>query len=196
MIEALATNRSDQAFSMAVLPRRPGCGRTVADSHRMDATFVGRTECPVTVVDQVAWRRVQWEGLCHLSGDPFGGRIGSDAERYQSATLMIQDHQTAEQFEKRSRYHEEIDRSAACGMITQEGVSGASSAIAREAGHQVLARIRAIHQIRANFSVLLPSHPRVLSGPRIAVANMRDETGADRADDGRFGTWAWRWPRS
>jgi hypothetical protein len=44
--------------------------------------------------------------------------MSSDAKPYQSPTLMTQDHQAIEQFEKSGRHHEEIDRSDACCMIT------------------------------------------------------------------------------
>jgi hypothetical protein len=94
----------------------------VADSHRTNAARVYRTECPVTVADQVPWCFIPWKSLCHLSGDPFGRRMSGDSEPYQPPTLMTQDYKTIEQFEKRSRHHEEIDRSNACGVVTQKGL--------------------------------------------------------------------------
>jgi hypothetical protein len=73
------------------------------------------------VPDQV-WRFIPGQSLCHLSGDPFIGRMSRDAKPYQPLTLMTQDHQTIEQFEKRDRHHEEIDRSNACRVVAQEGL--------------------------------------------------------------------------
>src|SRR5690349_19911609 len=77
VIEAFATDRSDQSLSMAVLPRRPGCGRTVANTHRANPAPVCWTECTVADADQIACRR-PGKTLCHLSDYPFGGRMGSD----------------------------------------------------------------------------------------------------------------------
>jgi hypothetical protein len=48
--------------------------------------------------------------------------MSGDAKPYQPPTLMTQDHQTIEQFEKRDRHHEEIDRSNACRVVAQEGL--------------------------------------------------------------------------
>src|SRR5690349_4949420 len=122
LIEALVTDRSDQSLSMAVLPRRPSCGRTVADSHCANPAAVCWTECTVAVADEVAWRRVPGKSFRHLPGYPFGGRMGSDAKTYQSATLVTEDHQTVEQFKERGRYHEQIDRCDTCCMITQKAL--------------------------------------------------------------------------
>jgi hypothetical protein len=97
-------------------------GRTIADSHRTNAARICWAECRVAVADQVAWRFIPGESLSHLSGDPFGARMSGDAEPYQPPTLMAQDHQHIEQFEKRGRHHEEIDRSNACRMVAQEGL--------------------------------------------------------------------------
>ena len=70
---------------MTVLPGRPSGGWAVADSHRTNAALVCWTECPVAVAEQVAWRFIPEESLCHLSGDPFGGRMSSDPKPYQPA---------------------------------------------------------------------------------------------------------------
>ena len=64
---------------------------------------------PRRVADQVAWCFIPREGVRHLSGDPFGGRMSGDTEPYQASALMTQDHQTIEQFEKCDRHYEEID---------------------------------------------------------------------------------------
>jgi hypothetical protein len=57
-----------------------------------------------------------------LSGEPFGAWMSGDAETYQPPSLMAQDYQRIEQFEKRGRHYEQIDRSNACRMVAQEGL--------------------------------------------------------------------------
>jgi len=93
VVHALSADRA-QPLDVSVLPGRPSGGRTIADSHRTNAARVCWTECPVAVADQVAWSFIPGESLCHLSGDPFGGRTSSDRKPYQPPTLMTQDHQT------------------------------------------------------------------------------------------------------
>ena len=45
-----------------------------------------------------------------------------DAEAYQPAAAVTQDHQTIEEFEKRSRHDEQINRSNTRRMVAQEGL--------------------------------------------------------------------------
>jgi len=81
VIEAFATDRSDEPLNVAVLPRRARCGRVIPDPHCPNAMGVGWTECSVTIAKQMTWRFVSRKGVSHLPSDPLGTWIGSDADR-------------------------------------------------------------------------------------------------------------------
>src|SRR4051794_20016094 len=55
VIKALPSDRTDQPFRIAVLPRRAGRDRLVANAHGAKAAGDNRTVNRVTVADQVAW---------------------------------------------------------------------------------------------------------------------------------------------
>src|ERR1700719_3232178 len=81
VVERFATDRSDEALDVAVLPRRAWRGRMIADPHCSNAMGVGCAEGPVAVTNQMTWRFVPRESVSHLPSDPLGSRIGSDADR-------------------------------------------------------------------------------------------------------------------
>jgi len=65
MVERFATDRSDEALDVAVLP-------ITATAVRLDDLG-----CAVAVANQVTRRFVPGKGIGHLARDPLGGRIGS-----------------------------------------------------------------------------------------------------------------------
>src|SRR6202043_4292263 len=94
----------------------------VADPHCPNAMGVGWAEGPVTVTNQVMRRFIPGKSVGHLTSDPLGSRIGSDADHDQSPAGMTQDHQAVEQLERDSAYDEQIQRSEAGRVIAQESV--------------------------------------------------------------------------
>src|SRR5712671_5128367 len=64
VVDALPPDRADQSFRKAVLPRRAGRDRLVANTHGAQAARDNRTVDGVTVADQVA--------RCLIPGNSFG----------------------------------------------------------------------------------------------------------------------------
>jgi len=75
MICALAPDRSDQAFSMSVLPGRAVRGRLVPDPHGADPSLEGTAKCSVVVTDEIFGRRVPWKCFGELAGQPLRRRV-------------------------------------------------------------------------------------------------------------------------
>src|SRR6188472_306717 len=73
MIEALASDRADQSFSVTVLPRRSRRRRSVANANRANAPRKCLTVDPVAITNEVGRHRLPYAGLADLSGDAFGG---------------------------------------------------------------------------------------------------------------------------
>src|SRR6202040_630718 len=81
VIEAFPPDRADEALDVAVLPRRARRRRMITDPHCPNAMCVGWAERPVAVANQVTRRFIPGKRVRHLTCDPLGGRIGSDADR-------------------------------------------------------------------------------------------------------------------
>src|SRR5437764_10932429 len=63
VIDALPPDGADQSFRKAILPRRTGRDRLVANAHGAQAAGDNRTVNGVTLADQVAWGLVPRETL-------------------------------------------------------------------------------------------------------------------------------------
>ena len=98
MVEAFASDRSNQPFHMTVLPWRAGRDWSVSDAHGSQPTCHHDTIRSVAVTDEVARCRVPRECFGYLSGDPLGGRccghIGSD----EAPPVQTKDDQPVEKF--------------------------------------------------------------------------------------------------
>ena len=90
VVEALASDRSDQPFNMTVLPRRARGDRPISDAHGSQPAGDRDTIGGVTIADEVAWRLVLWEGFANLSGDPFGGRMCGHIDPDEPSPLQTQ----------------------------------------------------------------------------------------------------------
>src|SRR5712675_3778305 len=75
MVDALASDRSDQSFGKAVLPRRAWSDRFVADAHGSQSMPDGSAIDLIPIADQVARGLIPRECLCDLARDPFRGRM-------------------------------------------------------------------------------------------------------------------------
>ena len=58
VIEALTSDRADQSFSIAVLPRRSRRCRSVANAHRANAARKRVAVSTVAITNEVLWRHI------------------------------------------------------------------------------------------------------------------------------------------
>jgi hypothetical protein len=80
MIDALASDRADQSFSIALLPRRSRGYRSVADAHGSNAPGKCPSIDPVAITNEVGRHLVPAAGLVDLPGDPLGSWMRGDAK--------------------------------------------------------------------------------------------------------------------
>src|SRR6476620_11442423 len=73
MIEALASDRADQSFSVTVLPRRSWCCRSVANANRANAARKSLAIDTISITDEVYKHPFPASGIVDLRVDPFGG---------------------------------------------------------------------------------------------------------------------------
>ena len=80
MIDALVSDRSDQPFGEAVLPRRARGDGRVADAHGSQSVPDGSAVDLIPIADQVARGLIPRECLRDLACDPVRGRMGCDVD--------------------------------------------------------------------------------------------------------------------
>jgi hypothetical protein len=91
MVNALASDRSDQPFGEAVLPGRARDDGLVANAHGSQSVHDGRAVDPIPVTDQVARGLSPRECLGGLACDPFRARIGCDVDPDNVSALQSND---------------------------------------------------------------------------------------------------------
>src|SRR3954452_25300184 len=72
MIKALASDRADQSFGIAILPRRSRRYRSVANAHRSNAPGECLSIDAIPITNEILWRALPVTCLRDLSRDPFG----------------------------------------------------------------------------------------------------------------------------
>src|SRR3954452_14443102 len=87
MIKALASDRADQSFGIAVLPWRSRRCRSVANAHRSDAARKCLSVDTVPITDETVWRVLPTTCLRDLLGDPFASRMRYDAEPQNAPSI-------------------------------------------------------------------------------------------------------------
>src|SRR5260370_21438722 len=121
MVEAVAPDRSDEPFDMAVLPRRAWRGRVVANSHGLQSASDDRPVGPVSITKKIARSSIPRECLGDLPRDPFRGWVGRDVSPHQVAPVQTHDDDAIEKLEANGRYDEHVHGADLRRMVAQEG---------------------------------------------------------------------------
>ena len=120
MVGALATDRSDQPFGEAVLPRRARGNGLVADTHGPQSASHSGTIDPVLIADQVARSLIPRERLRDLACNPFCGRVRRDIYPNQLSAFQPDDDEDIEQIEADGRNNEQVHGGDIRRVVTQE----------------------------------------------------------------------------
>ncbi len=90
VIEALATNGSDEPFNERVLPGTSWTGDDLDDRHARNASLERAAVNTVSVAQQSPWRRVVGKRVDDLLRRPFGRLVLSHIEVHDAAALVRQ----------------------------------------------------------------------------------------------------------
>src|ERR1700726_1235598 len=110
MIDAFPSDRTDQPFSISVLPRGMRRCWSVANAHRSKSTDKDLTIGPVPVTNEIAGSLFPAAGFRDLICDPFCGRMRCDAKPQNMSPAVPHDQQSVEQTKRDCRYDEQIHR--------------------------------------------------------------------------------------
>ena len=106
VVQALTSDRSDQPFGKAILPRRGWCGGLVPDAHGAQSARDNAAIDPVPIADEIARSLISGKCLRDLTGNPFGRRICCDVDPDELSAVEPHDDQGIEQVETNSRNYE------------------------------------------------------------------------------------------
>src|SRR5436305_9026247 len=103
MVDALASDRSNQPFGEAILPRRAWGDRPVTDAHGAQSVRDGSAVDAIPITDHVARRLSARECFGDLASDPVRGRVGCDVDPDKVSARQPDDDEDIEQIETNGR---------------------------------------------------------------------------------------------
>ncbi len=106
MIQAIPSDRSDQALNVSVLPRRARCRWSIPNLHGVQPLLEDLAKGAVTIANKMARRTVPGKGLRNLMRDPFCCRMRGHADMDQLSSPVMQDNE-AEQHPQCDRWNDE-----------------------------------------------------------------------------------------
>src|SRR6266496_3259102 len=121
MVDALASDRSDQPFGETVLPRRAWGDGLVTDAHGAQSACDGSAVDSIPIPDQVARSLIPRECFCDLTCDPVRGRMGCDVDPDKVSAGQPNDDEDIEQIEANGRNNEQVHGADVRCVVTQEG---------------------------------------------------------------------------
>src|SRR5260370_23341962 len=121
MIQTLPSDRSDQPFHKAILPRRGRCGRLVPDAHGAQSARDDAAIDPVAIADEVARSLIPGKCLRYLTCNPFCRRICCDVDPDEVSAVESDNDEGIEQVETDSWNNEQVHGGNVRRVVTQEG---------------------------------------------------------------------------
>src|SRR5262245_3890091 len=121
MVDAFASDRSDQSFGEPVLPRRAWSDRFVADAHGAQSVPDGSAVDLIPIADQVARGLIPRECLRDLARDPVRGRMRCDVDPDEVSASQPHDDEGVEHVEADGWGNEQVHGGDVRCVVTQEG---------------------------------------------------------------------------
>src|SRR3984893_14399465 len=120
VVKAFPSDRTDQPFSICVLPRGTRRRRSVANAYRSESADKDLTIGAVPVTNEIAGSLFPPACLRDLICDPFCGWMRCDARPQDMSPAVPHDQQSIEQAERDCRHDEHIHRSDPVRVIAEE----------------------------------------------------------------------------
>src|ERR1700676_3993354 len=120
VVKAFPSDRTDQPFSICVLPRGAGRRRSVANAYRSESADNDLTIGPVPVTNEIAGSLSPPTCFRDLICNPFCGCVRCDAKPQNMSPAVPHDQQSIEQAKRDCRHDEHIHRSDPISVIAEE----------------------------------------------------------------------------
>src|SRR5271155_1378734 len=120
VVKAFPADRTDQPFSISILPRGAWRRRSIANAHRSESADKDLTISAVPVTNVIAGSLFPPACFRDLICDPFCGRMRCDAKPQNMSPAVPHDQQSLEQAKRDCRHDEHIHRSDPIGVVAKE----------------------------------------------------------------------------
>src|ERR1700738_4767752 len=120
VVKTFPSDRTDQPFSICVLPRGTRRCWSVANAYRSESADKDRTIGPVPVSNEIAGSLFPAACFRDLICDPFCGWMRCDAKPQNISPAVPHDQQSIEQAKRDCRHDEHIHRSDPVSVIAEE----------------------------------------------------------------------------
>src|SRR5258707_5110756 len=120
VVKAFPSDRTDQPFSISILPRGARRRRSIADAYRSESTDKNLTISAVPVTNEIAGSLLPPAGFRDLICDPFCGWMRCDAKPQNMSPAVPHDQQSIEQAKRDCRHDEHIHRSDPISVVAEE----------------------------------------------------------------------------
>src|SRR5258708_17269282 len=120
VVKAFPSDRTDQPFSICILPRGARRRRSIADAYRSESADKNLTISAVPVTNEIAASLLPTACLRDLICDPFCGWMRCDAKPQNMSPAVPHDQQSIELAKRDCRHDEHIHRSNPVGVVAEE----------------------------------------------------------------------------
>src|SRR6202045_1272510 len=120
VVNAFPSDRTDQPFSISILPRGARRRWSVANAYRSEPADKDLTIGPVSVTNEIARSLFPTACLRDLVCDPFCGWMRCDAKPQNMSPAVPHDQQSIEQAKRDCRHDEHIHRSDPVSVVAEE----------------------------------------------------------------------------
>src|ERR1700745_1388488 len=120
VVKAFPSDRTDQPFSISILPRGTRPRRSVANAHRSKSADKNPTISAVPVTNEIAGSLFPTACFRDLICDPFCGWMRCDPKPQNMPPAVPHDQQSIEQAKRDCRHDEHIHRSDRISVIADE----------------------------------------------------------------------------
>src|SRR4030081_2870588 len=118
--KAFPSDRTDQPFSISILPMGARRRRSIADAYRSESADKDLIIGPVPVTNEIAGSLFPPAGFRDLICDPFSGWMRCDAKPQNMSPAVPHDQQSIEQAKRDCRHDKQIHRRDPVRVIAQE----------------------------------------------------------------------------
>ena len=120
VIQAVTPQRSNQPFSIWVLPGRPGRCWSISDPHRPNPAREDRPVGAIIVAHQIGRRSLPRKCLDNLLRQPLRGRMPGHRKPQQLSSSVADNDKREQALKVHAWNHAKVNRSNPLRMITQE----------------------------------------------------------------------------
>src|SRR5215471_20747914 len=120
MVQTFTANRTDDAFDVSSLPRRPRSAEDFFDIHCRDLVVELLAIDSISISQQISRRGIKRKGFEHLLRRPFRRWMSCHVEVHDASSIVREDNKNEENFEPNGVDGEEVDGCELRNVILEE----------------------------------------------------------------------------